>query len=161
MKKITLLLILTAISFCISAQETDEYQTPEQRMKKTSINAGVMMGGGSLIGADFEVLLTDRFAVQAGAGISSFGFGVNYHLKPRINSSFISVQYMQQGFGNYHYASYIAPTFNFRTRKIFQASLGLGYVVSKGPGIIDYMESKGRFDLYVTLMFSVGVYFPL
>jgi len=120
-----------------------------------------MMGGGSLVGADFEVLLVDKFAIQAGAGISSFGVGLNYHLKPRINSSFISLGYWQQGFGSSHYASYIAPTFNFRLNKILQAGIGLGYIVDKGPGIIDYIESKGLEDIGVTLMFNIGVYFPL
>lgn len=60
---------------------------------KTAINIGVLMGGGSLTGTDFEIMLLHRIGIQAGIGIASFGAGINYHLKPQITSSFISLQY--------------------------------------------------------------------
>jgi len=116
-----------------------------------------MMGGGSLIGADLEVLLVKRFGVQVGAGISSYGFGLNYHLQDRINSSFVSFVYWQQGFSENHYASYVGPIFTWRLKKILQMGVGYGVVVKKGPTLYDTKYS----DMTGSLLFNIGVYFPL
>jgi hypothetical protein len=124
--------------------------------KNTAINVGLLMGGGSLIGFDLEFMPAKRVGIQAGAGISSFGAGLNYHFQEKINSSFISLMYWQQGWGENHYSSYVAPFFTFRAKKIFQAGIGLGYIVSKGPKIL---ETKYA-DTDVTLLFNVGVFFP-
>jgi len=64
---------------------------------------------------------------------------------------------MQQGFGSTsHVASYIAPMFNFRAKKVFQAGIGLGYIVNKGPRFNDAFKK----DIDVLLMYNIGVYFP-
>jgi len=131
------------------------------REERTSINAGVLMGGGSLIGADLEFLVGKRVGLQLGAGISSMGLGVNYHLKPYINSPFVSVQYWQQGFGNNHYGSYLGPMFVFRARKILQFGIGFGAVVSKGDGLINYCERKGIKVPTTMVLYNIGLYFPL
>ena len=157
MKTIIFIFITLFPILAFAQQSSENIITEEQPVKKTAINVGVLMGGGSLIGADFEYMFVPKVALQAGAGISSFGFGLNYHLKERINSSFISVQYMKQGFGVNHYATYIAPTFNFRLKKVFQAGAGFGYVIDKGPAI----EGTKFKDMTSTLIFNIGVYFPL
>jgi len=123
--------------------------------KRTSINVGVRMGGGSLAGADFEFLVEKRLGLQLGAGISSFGVGINYHLQPYINSQFVSVQYWHHGFGNNHFASYLGPMYCFRARKILQLGLGLGVRVSDGPKDAGAMKSP------ILLMYNIGIYFPL
>lgn len=96
--------ILNMILICIStnlfSQEGQVSQVSEQTEKRNSITIGILQGGGSLIGADMEFLLTDRFGFQIGAGLVGFGGGLNYHFKPSIRSSFISLQYWNQGIGN-------------------------------------------------------------
>lgn len=159
MKKILLLSVFIVFTMAIFAQAAPT-DTPAQQIqtdipKKAAINTGVLMGGGSLIGADFEYMPASRFGIQAGMGISSFGFGLNYHLKDRINSSFVTVQYWNQGFGDNHYASYVGPMFVFRAKKIFQAGIGLAAILDKGP------RFKGDTNVNAALLYNIGVYFPL
>ena len=87
MKKI---IILIMICFSTNLFSQTEQIKEEVNMRK-SVTIGVMQGGGSLIGADFEFLLTDYFGFQVGAGIIGYGAGLNYHFKPSIRSSFISI----------------------------------------------------------------------
>jgi len=129
-----------------------------EREERTSINVGVLMGGGGLIGADLEFMVGNRAGIQLGAGLGSMGFGINYHLKPYINSQFVSVQYFHQGFGENHVWSLIGPMYVFRAKKIFQAGIGFGKVVSKGP---QYEELFGGKDMPpVQLLYNIGLYFP-
>jgi hypothetical protein len=123
--------------------------------QKGAINAGVLMGGGGLIGGDFEAMVAPKIGLQLGVGLGSFGGGINYHFKPNINSSFASIQYWQQGMGASHFASYIGPMFVYRAKKLFQAGLGLGYIVDKGPTFSLKSDTK------MILLYNVGVYFPL
>jgi hypothetical protein len=120
---------------------------------KVAINAGILMGGGSLIGGDLEYLPSSRIGLQAGVGISSFGLALNYHLADRINSSFITLQYYHQGFGSSHFASYLGPMFVFRAKKVFQAGIGFGAVVDKGATF--------NLNTSFVLLYNIGVYFPL
>ncbi|MCL2727600.1 MAG: hypothetical protein FWD56_04370 [Bacteroidales bacterium] len=131
------------------------YNAKHESEKHTSINVGVLMGGGSLIGADLEFLVMKRLGLQLGAGITSMGLGINYHFEPYINSQFVSVQYWHQGFGNNHYASYLGPVYTYRAQKIFQISLGFGTVLSRGP--LWNMDK----DTPVALLYSIGLFFPL
>ena len=127
--------------------------------KRTSINVGVLMGGGSLLGVDFEFLLGKHVGLQLGAGMSSVGFGINCHLQPDINSQFVSLQYLCQGFGQNHFASYLGPVHNFRVGKILQFGIGLGAVLSTGPRWEATYEDKKA--PAVMLLYNIGVYFPL
>lgn len=72
--------------------------------------------GGALVGVDFEQLVTNRFGVQAGVGWLAFGAGLNYHLKPGIRSSFISLQYWNQSMGKRFVQSAIGPNFVYRKK---------------------------------------------
>lgn len=93
----TLLIILFfAFATNLLAQQEQYYGFEE----KNCITLGILQGGGSLIGADFELLLTDQFGFQVGAGIVGFGGGLTYHFVPSIRSSFISLQYWNQGIGD-------------------------------------------------------------
>lgn len=62
--------ILIMILICISTNLfSQEEQVSEQTEKRNSITIGILQGGGSLIGADMEFLLTDRFGFQIGLGV--------------------------------------------------------------------------------------------
>jgi len=136
-----------------SASQIEEGSVSPGTTSKLALNLGILMGGGSLLGADLEYMPSSRLGLQAGMGISSFGVGLAYHLKDRINSSFISFQYWHQGFGDNHYASYVGPMFVYRAKKIFQAGFGFGAVVDEGP--------TSALNTKVVLLYNIGVYFPL
>jgi hypothetical protein len=173
-KGICLLTVGVALCIAVSAQQSDvvflEPQKTQQsqvgfnpvsgaREERTSINVGVLMGGGGLVGADLEFLVINRAGLQFGAGLGSMGFGVNYHFKPYINSQFVSVQYFQQGFGENKVWSLAGPMYVFRAKKIFQAGIGFGTVVSTGPRYEEF--SKGKEISPVQLLYNIGLYFPL
>ncbi len=161
--RIFILSVLIAVSSFAYAQqpvEEDVQQTPSENKSNMAVSAGFLMGGGGLIGVDVEcVIPSTRFGVQIGAGIGSFGGGLNYHLKETPNSSFLSFQYWQQGFGNNHYASYIGPMFVFRSKKLFQAGLGLGNVIKKGPKWDVANKTEQARNVSVSLMYHIGMYF--
>jgi len=151
--------ILNMILICIStnlfSQEGQVSQVSEQTEKRNSITIGILQGGGSLIGADMEFLLTDRFGFQIGAGLVGFGGGLNYHFKPLIRSSFISLQYWNQGIGNSFAQNVIGPNFVYRGKKWFTAQIGLGVPLEKGPAMPDDFVQPP-----VMLMYSIGAYIP-
>lgn len=149
--------LLILIMICISASlfsQTDPVIEPTE--KKHSITLGLLQGGGSLIGADLEFLLTQRFGVQLGAGIIGFGGGLNFHFKPSIRSSFISLQYWHQGVGEGYSQSVIGPNFVYRGKKWFTAQIGFGFPLEKGPAWPDSMDQPP-----VMLMYAIGAYIPL
>ncbi len=131
-------------------------QLDEQIEKRNSITIGILQGGGSLIGADMEFLLTDRFGFQIGAGLIGFGGGLNYHFKPSIRSSFISLQYWNQGIGDSFAQNLIGPNFVYRGEKWFTAQIGLGVTLEEGPAMPNDFEQPP-----VMLMYSIGAYIPL
>ena len=130
------------------------------RDERTSINVGVLMGGGGLLGADLEFLVGKSVGLQLGGGLGSVGFGLNYHFRPYINSQFVSVVYMHQGFGDNHYASYLGPMYVFRAKKIFQFGIGFGTVLSTGPGFDRAWENKEA-PGNMALLYNIGLFFPL
>jgi hypothetical protein len=136
--------------------QQQDFKSMSERKERTSVNAGVFMGGGGLIGADLEFLLSKRVALQMGAGWGSMGFGINYHFKPQINSMFASFQYAHLGFGENKVGSTIGPMYVFRAKKIFQAGIGYGVVVSKGK----QWENVYNENVSTLLYFNIGLYFP-
>ncbi|MDD3725076.1 MAG: hypothetical protein PHV83_06085 [Bacteroidales bacterium] len=151
MKKF-LILIMICLSTNLFSQ-TEQISNVEE--KRNCITIGFFQGGGSLIGADFEFLLTDRFGIQFGAGIVGFGGGINYHLKPSIRSSFISLQYWNQGVGDAFAQNLIGPNFVYRGKRWFTFQIGLGAALSKGPALPDNYEQSP-----IMLMYSIGGYIP-
>ena len=133
---------------------------PVGREEKVAIDAGLFMGGGGLFGADLEFMLSKRLALQFGTGFWPIGTATcsfNFHLKPYINSSFVSLQYYHLGFGGNYIGSTLGPMFSFRAKKIFQAGAGYGYVLSKGPLWNDAYKE----DVQMLIWFNIGLYFPL
>ncbi len=151
--KTTLCLILLSMSFLklYSQYNLDYYEHEE----KAAITIGVLQGGGGLVGGDFEVLLTNQLGIQFGAGIFSFGGGINYHFKPSIRSSFISFQYWHQGIGEGFAQSAIGPSFVYRGKRWFTFQIGIGKTLEKGPAYPKNMEQTP-----VMLLYSMGIYFP-
>ena len=133
-------------------------QTSVGRKENVAISFGAFMGGGGLIGFDLETLVGKRVGFQAGVGLVSFGLGLNYHIKPYINSSFATFHYKHLGFGANHIASTIGPGFTFRARKIFQAGVDFGYVVNRGYSFYDAVKNP---DTNLFINFQIGLYFPL
>lgn len=147
------ILVLICISTSLFSQVEEVNASAE---KRSSITIGVLQGGGSLVGADLEFLLTKRFGIQAGAGFTGFGGGLNYHLKPSIRSSFISLQYWHQGVGSSFAQSLIGPNFVYRGKRWFTAQIGLGFPLAQGPAYPANQEQPP-----VMLMYSIGGYIPL
>jgi hypothetical protein len=148
--------ILLIIMICISTNlfSQSEYIN-EQIEKRNSITIGILQGGGSLIGADLEFLLTDRLGFQLGAGFVGFGGGLNYHFEPSIRSSFISLQYWNQGFGDSFVQNLVGPNYVYRSRKWFTCQIGLGFPLGRGPAMSDDLEQPP-----VMLTYSIGGYIP-
>ena len=149
------LLILTTVE--LAAQDYYEEYAAKTLMEETScITAGILQGGGSLVGADLEFMLNEHFGAQVGAGLIGFGAGLNYHFKPGIRSSFLSVQYWNQGIGNSFAQSLIGPNFVYRSKKWFTFQIGLGAVLEVGDNDL-YDEGKVP---DVILTYAIGAYFP-
>jgi len=127
--------------------------------EKMALTIGVLQGGGSLIGADLEFLVSKTVGLQAGAGFLGYGAGVNFHFKPTIRSSFISLAYWHQGIGNSYTQSMVGGTFVFRAKKIFTAQLGLGYRTGYSQAFAD--KQRDIKDAPLMLLYSIGIYFPL
>jgi hypothetical protein len=108
------------------------------------------MGGGAGLGADVEYLFAkNRWGVQAGAGITSFGAGLSYHLKPRINAPFVSLQYWHQIGANKEATDILGAMYVYRYKKWLQAGIGLGTFLSENgeqkPGGVLPMLQVGIF----------------
>jgi len=151
------------ISFALSQEvvQTQEEQKPAERFDH-AITVGVLQGGGSLIGVDFEQLVGDNIGVQVGAGLIGFGAGVNYHFQPTSNSSAVSIQFWNQGIsGDKLSQRVLGVTYIYRAETSgFTAQLGLGSVITRGKLMDDYYRDKGVANPpSVILLYSIGWYF--
>jgi len=157
MKGISLffLFLLIRFSFMNAQYYYNDALNKEDSYRKFAITSGLLQGGGSLIGADLEMLIDKNVGIQAGAGVLGFGAGLNIHFKPSIRSSFISIQYWHQGVGEYYTQSVLGPTFVFRGKKWFTAQLGIGFAVDKGMAWPESVKQPPAMLLY-----SIGAYFP-
>jgi hypothetical protein len=143
---LTVLLIL----FSLGLQAQSEEMVREERM---ALTVGILQGGGSLVGADLEVMATDRLGIQIGGGFVGYGMGLNYHLKPGPRSSALSLVYWHQGIGESFTQSVVGGTFMFRAKKLFTAQLGLGARLDSGPAL-----PEGVADVPVMFLYSIGLY---
>jgi hypothetical protein len=123
---------------------------------KFAVTVGFLNGGGSLIGADFEIMAGDRVGLQLGAGLVGLGAGINYHLKPGIRSSMLSLQYWHQGVGDTYTQSLIGPSYVFRAKKLLTAQIGFGFALEEGPNWPEDKEQPSAM-----LMYSIGIYLPV
>ncbi|TAJ11706.1 hypothetical protein DMA11_15760 [Marinilabiliaceae bacterium JC017] len=149
MKKIASLLFICFISINIYSQDS------QQVSPQNSFTFGFLYGGGALLGADCEMLLTKQFGLQAGFGIMAIGGGLNYHFKPSVRSSFVSLQYWHQGFANSHTQSAIGPCYVYRSKKWFTFQIGLAKTLDKGP---NWPEDKKHPPIILT--YAIGAYIP-
>jgi hypothetical protein len=122
---------------------------------KICLTIGILQGGGSIIGLDAEGLVAERLGLQLGAGLIGYGAAINYHFKPTIRSSFLSLTYSHQGFGNTYTQSIIGPTYVYRSKKWFTAQIGIGRRVGKGPAL----DQKEYDKTPIVLLYSIGAYF--
>ena len=113
-KYLLVVLLLAAFSVGAMAQR-------EPSPKKCAISAGVLQGGGGLVGVDFEAMIGSHFSAQAGVGLLSFGVGVNYHFKPFINSSMVSMVYWHQGLGDSHTVGWVGPSIPIARPRCFSS----------------------------------------
>ena len=134
------------------AIDTIDYKNLE-REKKMAIYFGILNGGGSLIGADIEYLVTKHIGLQAGAGLVGYGFAMNYHFKPNIKSSGISLNYWHQGIGDSYVQSLFGSTYVYRSKKWFTFQVGLGIPLDTGPAL-----PAGTVLPSIMLMYSIGGY---
>ena len=148
MRTILFTLILCGLTFSLYSQK-------DMNSEKACVTIGILQGGGSLIGADFELLLTDQFGFQAGVGLIGFGGGFNYHFKPSIRSSFLSLQYWNQGVGNSFAQNAVGLSYVFRGKRWFTFQIGLGVPLQEGSAMPDDYEQPA-----VMLLYSIGAYFP-
>ncbi len=123
--------------------------------EKNALTFGFLFGGGSMLGGDLEIQVAKRFSFQLGAGFVGYGAGINFHMKPYIRSSFISLQYWHQGVGDDYTQSLVGPNYVFRTKKWFTAQVGLGFLLEQGPAWPEDTESSP-----VMLTYAIGAYIP-
>ena len=155
MKWLSVFLLSSILTDCCAQYFEKDYDY-EETSERVALTVGILQGGGSLLGADLEVLLTQRVGVQVGAGLMGFGTAANFHLRPDICSSMISLTYWNQGFGQSFVQNALGPTFVYRGKKWFTAQLGLGKTLSKGPAFPEEVTQPP-----VMLLYSIGGYFPL
>jgi hypothetical protein len=151
MKHISILGFLFLFNINLFSQ--NELLKPE---KTAAITLGFLQGGGSLIGLDIEKMLDKHVAVQVGLGLVGFGAAINYHPQGSIRSSFVSLQYFQQGFDSGFTQNGIGPSFVFRAKKIFSCQFGFARILSRGPA---WPSNAGRPAVIAT--YAIGVYLPL
>jgi hypothetical protein len=146
---ITLLCVLTLTSY-------SQLQTLQDPVKNKCLSPGILHGGGGIVGIDFEYMPFSQIGIQAGVGLTSYGFGVNYHLKPHIRSSYISLQYWHQGFNERFYQSAFGPNIVFRGKKWLQAQIGIAYMLETGPAFASNVVPTTFIFTY-----GAGVYIPI
>lgn len=116
---------------------------------------GVLQGGGGLVGMDLEFKVSDRVALQAGAGLVSFGGGINFHFRPTLRSSFIALQYWHQGVGESFTQSLVGPSLVYRGPRWLTAQIGIGFTLDNGPAWPEDQEI-----MPAILTYAIGAYFP-
>ncbi|MBT3209808.1 MAG: hypothetical protein HN704_18155 [Bacteroidetes bacterium] len=153
MKKLFILLFIFGFNYNLFSQIDYGQNTFE---KRNCITIGILQGGGSLVGVDFESLITQKVGLQFGFGFVGFGGALNYHFKPTVRSSFLSLTYWNQGVGESFTQNLFGATYVFRGKKWFTFQIGLGFPISKGPAWPDDFEQTPAMLLY-----SIGGYIPL
>jgi hypothetical protein len=120
-------LVQDSIHEITTIQGQDSLNKDSLPLDKYTITIGLLQGGGSLFGVDFERLIHDNIGIQAGIGIVGFGAGINYHIQPNINGSFVSLQYWNQHFKGMIVQSSISINYVYRSKRNISLQLGIGY----------------------------------
>ncbi|MFN8208965.1 MAG: hypothetical protein U0T82_16385 [Bacteroidales bacterium] len=130
-----------------------KYEAPTDY--RQCITVGILQGGGSLVGADLELKLSDRFGIQAGMGFIGFGAGLNLHFKPTLRSSYLSLQYWHQGYEETYTQSLFGPSVVLRGKRWLSAQIGMGALLESGPA-----WPKDKEHPSVMLTYALGFYIP-
>lgn len=125
----------------------------DSKSQESALTVGFLQGGGALVGCDFELYLPDYFGLQIGGGLFAFGGAINIHFKPDLRSSFISLQYCHQGFGDNFTQSLLGPSIVFRGKKWFTFQIGVGILQEKGPARPSSLDGVSTM-----LTYSIGIY---
>jgi hypothetical protein len=153
MKK--LIFVLASSFFCFQHIYSQELDTIPISSNKLTL--GFFQDGGSLIGFDFEQLVTENIGLSVVAGFLGFGASIHYHLKPAVNSSSIAFNYLHQGIGDTYFQSAIGPSYVIKISKLFSGQLGMAEIIDKGPNFYEFYE-EGK-EPEIMLIYSLGVYF--
>ena len=147
--KLSLSILCLFFAFNLSAQYAGEVET----VKSSAITIGILQGGGSMVGVDFEGQVYKNLSLQFGIGYVGAGAGVNFHFSNSLRSSFLSVMFWNQGVGNAHTQTLVGPNFVYRSQSWFTAQIGLGFALNKGRAYTPNMDQPP-----VMLMYAVGVF---
>ncbi|MEW6515552.1 MAG: hypothetical protein AB1439_01425 [candidate division FCPU426 bacterium] len=133
----------------------------EQESKAWAILVGFLQGGGSLLGADAEVLIFDGLAVQAGAGYLGYGAALNFHFEPTLHSNYVSLVYWHQGFDQDLSQQAVGLAYGFRAFDWLTGQIGLGYVLARGETAAENLRTAYHTGTLPQLMllYSIGGYF--
>lgn len=127
---------MIALHFCLlSIVKGQGVQLEDYNQEKTAVTVGILNGGG-LIGAEIETMVAKNLGVHVGLGFIGVCAGLDYHFKPTINSSSITLQLRNQGFGEIHTATSLGLGFTIRKYKL-SLQLGAAYVLKQGPNKIE------------------------
>jgi hypothetical protein len=126
-----------------------------------AMTAGVFFGG-SYFGLDYEHLVYDKIAYQIGCGALGYDFAINYHLRPKVNSSAFSLNYSNLG-GYYkeYTAKSIGIEYIFRRKKRFEGitfKIGVRYVLKYSDEAIAEAEELDRKLSSVKVTLGAGFY---
>lgn len=156
--KLLFILVVSATTLVFSQDSTTVLRTT----RNYAVTVGVLQGGGSLLGADYERMVGENIGIQIGAGLVGFGAGILYHLEPSVNSSAIALQFWNQGTSGDNLSQRIVGmTYIYRSATSgFTAQLGIGPVVELGKLMDDYYKKKGVTNPPAAiLLYSIGWYF--
>lgn len=87
-----------------------------------------LLQGGSAIGMDAELRLFEGVGIQLGTGLVGLSTGFNFHFDTDINSSYVSLMYVHQGFGGLFVQSLIGPAYVHRWRNGLSGQFGVGFL---------------------------------
>ncbi|MFT5337917.1 MAG: hypothetical protein ACJAY8_001172 [Sphingobacteriales bacterium] len=106
-------------------------------------------------------MVSKKIGIEIGLGLLSCSAGINYHLWGEgKRSNYFGLTYNYLGFDRGHKYAFLGSNFNFRSKKGYTASLGLGRILTRGPaysfaspGLLFFPRSS------VFLTVSFGIYF--
>ncbi|MDD2798447.1 MAG: hypothetical protein PHV20_07640 [Bacteroidales bacterium] len=129
------------------------YKKMDAEYSPTAMTIGVLEGGGGLIGANFELLMTKNIGIQIGVGVLSYGGGLTFHIRPDIRSPYFAFEYWHQGFQDSFTQSLMGPSYVWRTKGGFTAQIGLGMLIERNP---DWTAGQNYPPLMLT--YAIGFY---
>ena len=129
-------MFFTFLNIALLASNYGQGVTIEKfNQEKTAITVGILNGGG-LLGAEVETLITSRIGAHVGVGFIGFCAGLDYHFRPTVNSSSITLQLRNQGIGEIHTDTSLGLGLTLRKYHI-ALQIGAAYKLKQGPNTID------------------------